>query len=72
MMVNMKKILNQDKENLFSSMGIFMLASFKKILFMETESTSLIKINPLLVPGIMENYFKIKQSHNYQIIIIWQ
>ena len=72
MMDNTKKILNQDKENLFSSMVIFMLASFKKILFMEMESTSLIKNNLLLEPGIMENYFKIKQLHNYQIIIIWQ
>lgn len=55
MMDNMKKILNQEKENSFLLMVIFMLDSFKKTLFMEMENISSIKANPSLEPGIMES-----------------
>lgn len=55
MMDNMKKILNQEKENSFLLMEISMLDSFKKTLFMEMENISSIKANPSLEPGIMES-----------------
>lgn len=58
MMVNIKRISNQERENSFLSTGISMLDSFKKTLFMGMESISLIKINSLLGHGIMENSFK--------------
>lgn len=58
MTVNIKKISNQEKGNSFLSMEISMLVSFKKTLFTEMESISLIKLNLLRELGIMENLFK--------------